>query len=243
MCWLLKTLSQGVRDRGIEMPCISVHFFGLQTFCAHCSQILCHIHIPIWKGVNKYSNTVARPCCNVAQVHVDIIIKSFGWHSCRWSDTSANYVIVATGMPRNDWCHWHLRSPLCQFAFGLNPQWLLCNTATQHTTHSFVLFLYFLVISGDYVPAFASKPKIPRTPDAAANNNIGQGLTLAPQFSQSEPQQSSRPGSASSTAGGGRQSGSKQMVTGRSSAKLWLQTGYFSLFWQTFFCHRYHTYW
>ncbi|XP_076583075.1 lisH domain-containing protein ARMC9 isoform X2 [Chaetodon auriga] len=67
--------------------------------------------------------------------------------------------------------------------------------------------------SGDYIPAFASLPKIPRTPDTAAgqsNAHQGRGLTLAPQFSQSEPQQSSRPGSASSTGGGGRQSGSSQ---------------------------------
>ncbi|XP_045905287.1 lisH domain-containing protein ARMC9 isoform X4 [Micropterus dolomieu] len=64
--------------------------------------------------------------------------------------------------------------------------------------------------SGDAVPAFASQPKIPRTPDTAASQNSAhrsRGLTLAPQFSQSEPQQSSRPGSASSTGGGEQQSG------------------------------------
>ncbi|XP_035764149.1 lisH domain-containing protein ARMC9 isoform X2 [Neolamprologus brichardi] len=63
----------------------------------------------------------------------------------------------------------------------------------------------------DYIPAIASKPKIPRTPDTATNQNSahrGRGLALAPQFSQSEPQQSSRPGSASSTGGGGN--GSRQ---------------------------------
>uniref|UniRef100_A0A8C4DWB3 LisH domain-containing protein ARMC9 n=1 Tax=Dicentrarchus labrax TaxID=13489 RepID=A0A8C4DWB3_DICLA len=52
---------------------------------------------------------------------------------------------------------------------------------------------------GDYIPAFASQPKIPRTPDTAASQNSahrGRGPTLAPQFSHSEPQQSSRPGSA-----------------------------------------------
>ncbi|XP_070688410.1 lisH domain-containing protein ARMC9 [Pempheris klunzingeri] len=74
--------------------------------------------------------------------------------------------------------------------------------------------------SGDYIPAFASQPRIPRTPDTASSQTSaqrGRGLTLAPQFSQSEPQQSSRPGSASSTEGGGggggggrRQSGSSQ---------------------------------
>ncbi|XP_071342030.1 lisH domain-containing protein ARMC9 isoform X1 [Trachinotus anak] len=68
--------------------------------------------------------------------------------------------------------------------------------------------------SGDFIPAFASQPKIPRTPDTAASQSKahqGRGLTLAPQFSQSEPQQSSRPGSsASSAGGGGRRSGSSQ---------------------------------
>ncbi|XP_040897066.1 lisH domain-containing protein ARMC9 isoform X3 [Toxotes jaculatrix] len=67
--------------------------------------------------------------------------------------------------------------------------------------------------SGDYIPAFASQPKIPRTPDTATSQNNahrGRGLALAPQFSQSEPQQSSRPGSASSTGGGGSQSGISQ---------------------------------
>ncbi|XP_049445032.1 lisH domain-containing protein ARMC9 isoform X2 [Epinephelus fuscoguttatus] len=67
--------------------------------------------------------------------------------------------------------------------------------------------------SGEYIPAFASQPKIPRTPDTAASQNSSahraRGPALAPQFSQSEPQQSSRPGSASSTGGGGRQSGSQ----------------------------------
>ncbi|KAM7409565.1 hypothetical protein PAMA_001176 [Pampus argenteus] len=61
---------------------------------------------------------------------------------------------------------------------------------------------------GDYIPAFVSQPKIPRTPDAAAtqtSTHRGRGLALAPQFSRSEPQQSSRPGSASSTGGGGGQ--------------------------------------
>uniref|UniRef100_A0A671Z4I2 LisH domain-containing protein ARMC9 n=1 Tax=Sparus aurata TaxID=8175 RepID=A0A671Z4I2_SPAAU len=62
---------------------------------------------------------------------------------------------------------------------------------------------------GDYIPAFESLHKIPRTPDTAGIQNSdhrGRSLTLAPQFSQSEPQQSSRPGSASSTGGGGRSS-------------------------------------
>uniref|UniRef100_A0A1A8L4E8 LisH domain-containing protein ARMC9 n=2 Tax=Nothobranchius pienaari TaxID=704102 RepID=A0A1A8L4E8_9TELE len=69
---------------------------------------------------------------------------------------------------------------------------------------------------GDYVPELLSKPKIPRTPDNTDNQNRAHRdgrLNLAPQFSQSEPQQSNRPGSTSSTGrrggegeGGGRQS-------------------------------------
>ncbi|XP_074524604.1 lisH domain-containing protein ARMC9 isoform X2 [Halichoeres trimaculatus] len=61
--------------------------------------------------------------------------------------------------------------------------------------------------SGEFSPAFASQPKIPRTPDTAASNTSAtkaRGLTLAPQFSKSEPQQSSRPGTANSTGGGGQ---------------------------------------
>ncbi|CAK6968781.1 lisH domain-containing protein ARMC9 isoform X2 [Scomber scombrus] len=65
--------------------------------------------------------------------------------------------------------------------------------------------------SGDYIPPFESQPKIPRTPDAAASQSSrGRGPALAPQFSQSEPRQSSRPGSASSSGGGAQQSGSSQ---------------------------------
>ncbi|XP_028443077.1 lisH domain-containing protein ARMC9 isoform X3 [Perca flavescens] len=68
--------------------------------------------------------------------------------------------------------------------------------------------------SGDYVPAFTSQPKIPRTPDATVSQDTSahraRGPALAPQFSHSEPQPSNRPGSASSTGGGGRQSGSSQ---------------------------------
>lgn len=67
--------------------------------------------------------------------------------------------------------------------------------------------------SGDYIPGFVSQPKIPRTPDTASNQNSahrGRGLALAPQFSQSEPQQSSRPGSASSTGGEGSASRSSK---------------------------------
>ncbi|XP_063747581.1 lisH domain-containing protein ARMC9 isoform X3 [Eleginops maclovinus] len=66
----------------------------------------------------------------------------------------------------------------------------------------------------EYVHAYTSQPKIPRTPDPAARQNSSalraRGPALAPQFSHSEPQQSSRPGSASSTQEGGQQSGSSQ---------------------------------
>lgn len=81
-------------------------------------------------------------------------------------------------------------------------------------------------ISGDYVPAFASLPKIPRTPDTSqASAHRGQGRVLAPQFSQSEPQQSSRPGTGSSAGGGGRQSGGEHMMELKAlaRAKVWLQ--------------------
>ncbi|KAM8875369.1 lisH domain-containing protein ARMC9 isoform 1-T1 [Spinachia spinachia] len=55
--------------------------------------------------------------------------------------------------------------------------------------------------ASDYVPAFTSQPKTPRTPDAAQSVGAhrARGPPLTPQFSHSEPQQSSRPGSASSS--------------------------------------------
>ncbi|XP_029987346.1 lisH domain-containing protein ARMC9 isoform X2 [Sphaeramia orbicularis] len=67
--------------------------------------------------------------------------------------------------------------------------------------------------ASDYIPAFASQPKIPRTPDTTASQgSANRDRRLAPQFSQSEPQQRSRPGSANSTGEGGRQIGSKHML-------------------------------
>ncbi|KAM9386157.1 lisH domain-containing protein ARMC9 [Pholidichthys leucotaenia] len=65
--------------------------------------------------------------------------------------------------------------------------------------------------SDDYLSGFTSQPKIPRTPDTAARQTSAQrasSLVLAPLFSQSEPQQSCQPGSASSTGGG--ESGGRQ---------------------------------
>ncbi|KAM6938225.1 lisH domain-containing protein ARMC9 [Lycodopsis pacificus] len=68
--------------------------------------------------------------------------------------------------------------------------------------------------ASDYVPAVTSHPKTPGTPGAADSQNVGdhraRGPALAPQFCNSEPQRSSRPGSASSTGGRGKQSGSSQ---------------------------------
>ncbi|KAK1897503.1 LisH domain containing protein ARMC9, partial [Dissostichus eleginoides] len=65
--------------------------------------------------------------------------------------------------------------------------------------------------SGEYGSAYSSQPKVPRTPEPPARQNSSalraRGPALAPQFSHSEPQQSSRPGSVSATEGGGQQSG------------------------------------
>ncbi|XP_062306448.1 lisH domain-containing protein ARMC9 isoform X2 [Osmerus eperlanus] len=66
----------------------------------------------------------------------------------------------------------------------------------------------------EHIPGFTSRPKIPRTPesDATPPGSEGSGTRrgrvppLAPQFSQREPQQRSRPTSAGSVGGGGRQS-------------------------------------
>nr|XP_019954026.1 PREDICTED: lisH domain-containing protein ARMC9 isoform X2 [Paralichthys olivaceus] len=65
--------------------------------------------------------------------------------------------------------------------------------------------------SADFIHAFTSKPKIPQTPDMAdGQNGTRRRPNLAPQFSQSEPQHRSRPGTASSAEGGGSHSGSSQ---------------------------------
>ncbi|XP_062412218.1 lisH domain-containing protein ARMC9 [Sardina pilchardus] len=53
--------------------------------------------------------------------------------------------------------------------------------------------------TSDSNPAFTSRPKIPRTPDTDAGLKRRSPL-LVPQFSQSEPQQSSRPSSSGSAA-------------------------------------------
>ncbi|XP_054645152.1 lisH domain-containing protein ARMC9 isoform X3 [Dunckerocampus dactyliophorus] len=63
--------------------------------------------------------------------------------------------------------------------------------------------------SGDSIAAFVSKPKISRTPEPGAMPR-DTAWTLAPTFSHSEPQQSSRPCSASSASGVGEQSGATQ---------------------------------
>lgn len=57
--------------------------------------------------------------------------------------------------------------------------------------------------SDRYITGLVSLPKIPHTPDPPVDQNRSRGLALSPQFSQSEPRQSSRPGSASSTGEGG----------------------------------------
>lgn len=81
----------------------------------------------------------------------------------------------------------------------------------QNMYHLFLPFL-FTLISNDYMHAFASQ-SVPRTPDTTASQNSahhGRGPALAPHFSQSGPQMSSRPASASSEGGG--KSGSKHML-------------------------------
>lgn len=65
----------------------------------------------------------------------------------------------------------------------------------------------------EYVSAFVSQPKIPRTPDGTVSQRgPSHTRTLAPQFSHSEPQQSSRPGSLAS-------SGDKSRITGSAPSK------------------------
>uniref|UniRef100_A0A8C7ZXH1 LisH domain-containing protein ARMC9 n=1 Tax=Oryzias sinensis TaxID=183150 RepID=A0A8C7ZXH1_9TELE len=61
-------------------------------------------------------------------------------------------------------------------------------------------------VDGGYTTAFTSKPKIPRTPDTLISPSSAQHdrrLALQPKFSQSGPQQSNRPSSASFAGRGG----------------------------------------
>ncbi|XP_032887242.1 lisH domain-containing protein ARMC9 isoform X8 [Amblyraja radiata] len=51
----------------------------------------------------------------------------------------------------------------------------------------------------DYIAAFNSRPKIPRTPDTTISPRRVKTPTIVPQFSQSGPQQTSRPTSAGSS--------------------------------------------
>uniref|UniRef100_A0A8C8E3J9 LisH domain-containing protein ARMC9 n=1 Tax=Oryzias sinensis TaxID=183150 RepID=A0A8C8E3J9_9TELE len=63
-----------------------------------------------------------------------------------------------------------------------------------------------LTTGGGYTTAFTSKPKIPRTPDTLISPSSAQHdrrLALQPKFSQSGPQQSNRPSSASFAGRGG----------------------------------------
>ncbi|XP_064186102.1 lisH domain-containing protein ARMC9 isoform X1 [Anguilla rostrata] len=63
-------------------------------------------------------------------------------------------------------------------------------------------------MDSDFILGFANRPKIPRTPDGGGQSprRGGRVPPLAPQFCQSGPQQTSRPSSAGSLSGAGRQS-------------------------------------
>lgn len=80
-------------------------------------------------------------------------------------------------------------------------QTLYPNESASKNEH--ILHVNFLLSSGQSI-GFASRPKIPRTPDSDAGSAGRSRLpALAPQFSNSGPQQSnSRPGSAGAPAGG-----------------------------------------
>uniref|UniRef100_A0A672YRJ7 LisH domain-containing protein ARMC9 n=1 Tax=Sphaeramia orbicularis TaxID=375764 RepID=A0A672YRJ7_9TELE len=83
-----------------------------------------------------------------------------------------------------------------------------CTNQTFSSLMHILIPRFQIPANSDYIPAFASQPKIPRTPDTTASQgSANRDRRLAPQFSQSEPQQRSRPGSANSTGEGGRQIG------------------------------------
>lgn len=74
-----------------------------------------------------------------------------------------------------------------------------------------LIFRFSLVISGDSISGFASRPRIGRTPEPG-DLQRNTAYSLAPTFSQAEPQQCSRPCSSSSPNGARQQSGGRQNI-------------------------------
>ncbi|NXP66601.1 ARMC9 protein, partial [Chloropsis cyanopogon] len=88
-------------------------------------------------------------------------------------------------------------SPSCKDARTAGFTWL-----QTYSAHIFLHALLTLSLSSssEFAVAFTSKPKIPRTPDGQSiSPRKGKVPTIAPQFSQSEPQQTRHPSSSGST--------------------------------------------
>lgn len=90
--------------------------------------------------------------------------------------------------------------------------WTVCHAVTARTagftwlqTYCAYIFLHTLLTlsissNSEFPSAFTSKPKIPRTPEVqSASPRKGKVPAIAPQFSQSGPQQTSRPSSSGSS--------------------------------------------
>lgn len=90
--------------------------------------------------------------------------------------------------------------------------WAVCHAVTARTagftwlqTYYAYIFLHTLLTlsissCSEFPSAFTSKPKIPRTPEVqSASPRKGKVPAIAPQFSQSGPQQTSRPNSSGSS--------------------------------------------
>ncbi|NWW76759.1 ARMC9 protein, partial [Climacteris rufus] len=88
-------------------------------------------------------------------------------------------------------------SPACKDACTAGFTWLQTDYA-----HGFLHALLTLSLSSysEFPSAFTSKPKIPRTPDGQSTSpRRGKVSAIAPQFSQSGPQQTSHPSSSGSS--------------------------------------------
>ncbi|NXD48868.1 ARMC9 protein, partial [Corvus moneduloides] len=88
-------------------------------------------------------------------------------------------------------------SPSCKDARTAGLTWL-------QTYYAYIFLHALLTLSlssySEFASAFTSKPKIPRTPDGrSASPRKGKVPAIAPQFSQSEPQQTSHPSSSGSS--------------------------------------------
>lgn len=177
-----------------------------------CSCAVAYLSIfctPEWvTGCDKYNRKQAKaqfPVCREFKCPCSLVLcrVRFGQDGQVKSQAGG-----CAGSTRPRQCLW------CHVPFHLQPPWGLstCQAVPARTAgftwlqpHYADVFLHALLTlslssCSDFALAFTSKPKIPRTPDGQSSSpRKGKVPTIAPQFSQSGPQQSSHPSSSGST--------------------------------------------